>query len=117
MRTLTVRLGLSLMVAVAFWVNPLRAQQILVVPEVPYQPAYHPYIPPPFEQQKQQPAPANHHTKRFLNNHGMSCQTNAFYPTCGNLGYEFRAAFSSCRVFFGESCPPNQPCARKQRQP
>ncbi|MSQ97092.1 MAG: hypothetical protein EXR98_21415 [Gemmataceae bacterium] len=116
MQTSTVRLGLSLMVAVAFWVNPLRAQQITVVPEVPYQPAYHAYAPPAFAQPKQ-PAPASHHAQRFLNNHGMSCQTNAFYPTCGNFCYEFRLAFGSCRSFFGESCQPNQPSARKHRQP
>ena len=42
MKTWTLRLGLSLMVVVGFWTNPLPAQ-VIVVPTVPYEPDHRPY--------------------------------------------------------------------------
>lgn len=108
MRATTVRLGLSLMVAAAFWVSPVQAQgQVAVVPAVPYEPAHHAYEPPAFARPLQS-APGSHLPQRILNKHGMCCETNAFYPACGNLRYEWNFIFGSCRAFFPESCPPSQ---------
>ena len=42
MKTWMLRLGMSLIVVVGFWTNRLPAQEVLLVPEVPYVPAYHP---------------------------------------------------------------------------
>ena len=41
-------LGLSLMVVISFWSGPLAAQDVLVAPTVPYEPAHHPPSPAPF---------------------------------------------------------------------
>ncbi len=117
MPTSTVRVGMSLMIAVAFWVNPVQAQEkILLVPTVPYEPAYHAPTPLPFTA-RPQPMSAAHLPGRILHNHGMACGTDPLFPSCANWHYEWKFAFGSCRSFFGESCPPNQPCVRKARQP
>jgi hypothetical protein len=115
MRTWMLRLGLSLMVVVGFWTNPLPAQEILVVPTIPYEPAYQPPMPFPFPPGPR-PGPADHHLRRVLNSHGMGCKDDPFYTTCGSLHYELRFIFGSCRSFFSQGCDPNQPCADKYRR-
>ena len=112
MKTWTLRLGLSLTVVVAFWAKPSAAQEVLVVPTVPYEPAHQGLMPPAFAQRVPPPPPARFHARLF-NSHGMGCQVNPYYPLCGNLGYELNFAFSSCRWFFDEACPPNAPCANR----
>ena len=115
MKTWTLRLGMSLMVVVAFGANGLLAQEaVLIVPVVPYEPAHHPYVPAALSAPSR-PAPASHGVQRALNSHGVGCGIVPFYPACGNLHYETRFIFGSCRSFFGESCPPNAhgKCAAK----
>jgi hypothetical protein len=115
MQIWTVRLGMSLMVMGAFWLNPALAQeQILVVPEIPYEPERHPYTPAAFGQ-REQPAQSPYLVHRALNKHGMGCQTDPYYPLCAGWRYEANFIFGSCRSFFGESCPPNQPCAHRRK--
>ena len=123
MKTWTLRLGLSLMIAVGFWPSQLPAQQytippvqeVLVVPTVPYEPAYHPYVPPAF-MPAPQPQPANHFLQRSLNSHGLCCQANHPYGCCGNFHSEMRWIFGSCREFFQERCEPNPSHAEKRGQ-
>jgi hypothetical protein len=114
MRTWTLRLGMSLMVVVGFWTNGLRAQEILVVPTVPYEPDQHEraYLPLGL---RPQPRPADHLARRLLNSHGLGCQDDS-YATCGSWRYEARFIFGSCRAFFDQSCAPNQPCADRRAQ-
>ena len=107
MTTWTLRLGMSLMVVVAFWADRLPAQEpVLIVPVVPYEPAHHPTVPPAFYVPPP-PTPAPHAVGRMLNNHGINCAVNPFFPACANWHYEVRFAFGSCRSFFGENCPAN----------
>ena len=114
MKMWTVRLGLSLMIIVGFWTNPLPAQEILVVPAIPYEPAYQPPGNNPFAPRP--PAPkATHLPVRLLNSHGVACQNDPYYPTCGNVFYELRFAFGSCRSFFDQACVPGQLCHTGQR--
>lgn len=114
MKTWTLRLGLSLMVVAAFWTGRVAAQEpILLVPESHYEPARHPAVPPAFAAPLR-PAPATHPLHRAMNNHGLNCGVNPFYPACGNLHYELRFILGSCRSYFGESCPPNSWCGQKR---
>ena len=108
MKTWTVRLGLSLMVIVGFWTNRLPAQELFVVPAVPYAPAHHPPSAPAYAPPYMAP-PAKHGVTRVLNQHGMCCGVDPFSPACGNLRYELNFIFGSCRWWMQEPCYPNQP--------
>lgn len=113
MKTWTVRLGLSLMVVVSFWADRLPAQEVLLVPAIPYEPAHHgsptyPLTPRPL------PAPADHHLRRMLNSHGMGCQDDLYSPACNSWHYHMRFAFGSCRSFFDIPCEPGQ-CGKHRR--
>lgn len=125
MKTWTVRLGLSLMVALCLTASRLPAQtlvtaqptvQVMVVPIVPYEPAHHaplpaPFIPPPA------PDSAHHRIQHLLNQHGLACQSNARWGACGNLHYDCQFIFGSCRTFFNERCYPNNGWTRSCGQP
>lgn len=110
MKTWTLRLGLSLMVVVSFWTNRLPAQpaqEILVVPEIRYEPDHHvpaylPIAPRP------RPLPADHPWHHSLNKCGVGCKDDPFYPTCGSLHYELRFMLGSCRTFFEQPCEPGR---------
>jgi hypothetical protein len=105
MTTWTVRLGLSLIVVVGFWANRLPAQEVLVVPLVPYEPALQP--PPSFPfSPRPRPAPAPSAVHRCMNKHGVGCAADPYYPTCGSCHYEWNFAFGSCRWFFDQPCIP-----------
>jgi len=115
MKVWTLRLGLSLMVALGFWADRLPAQtvvtmtngeQILVVPTVPYEPAHHYPNAMPFAP-RNMPGPASHHLQHLMNQHGMGCKENTPWGCCGNFHSDFRFIFGSCRSFFGENCDPN----------
>lgn len=116
MKTWTLRLGLSLMVAMGFWANRLPAQtitvapggeQVFVVPVVPYEPALiYPYPSPLAE--KMPPELARHRLQYLMNQHGVSCKSNSPWGACGNLHYDFNFIFGSCRWFFSERCDANQ---------
>ena len=115
MKTTTLRLGLSLMIALCLWANRLPAQaivpaqpdvQVFVVPIVPYVPEYHAPLGPPYAVPPP-PGPANHRLQYLLNQHGMACQSNARWGACGNLHYDCAFIFGSCRTFFNERCYPN----------
>src|SRR5687767_7081211 len=112
MQQWTYRLGLSLMVLVGMWTNRLPAQEIFVVPTTPYAPAHHPYSPPAYAQPIA-PPPAKNLITRTLNQHGIGCGVDPFYPNCGNLRYEAYFVFGSCRWFMAESCPPGGWCGQK----
>jgi len=121
MKTWTLRLGLSLMITVGFWTNRLPAQQyiippvqeVLVVPTVPYEPAYHPYVPAAFTPPP--PPPAKHFWTRYLNSCGMGCQADP-WGSVGSFHSEMHFIFGSSRDYFGERCDPNLSCAEKRGQ-
>ncbi|MBI3821716.1 MAG: hypothetical protein HY289_03440 [Planctomycetes bacterium] len=105
MGTWTLRLGLSLMVVVSFWANALPAQEVLLVPAIPYEPAHHgppanPFMP------RSQPAPADHFTMRLLNSHGIGCKADPYNPAASSWHYEARFIFGSSRSFFDLPCEP-----------
>jgi hypothetical protein len=114
MKQWTLRLGLSLMVVVSVWTTRLPAQELFVVPAVPYEPAHHPEYPPAIYP-KPLPAPAKHLTTRVLNHFNMGCQADP-WGTTGNFCSEARWIYGSSRSFFGETCVPNQPCADRRMQ-
>ena len=102
------------MVVVGIWASRLPAQEVFVVPAVPYEPALHPPYPAPFIG-KLPPQPAKHLYKRALNHFDLGCQPNDWGGT-GNFHSEMRWIFGSSRSFFGEPCVPNQPCADRRGQ-
>lgn len=114
MKTSTLRLGLSLMVVVGFWTNPLPAQ-VLVVPTVPYEPAPRPYYDMPLVP-RQLPATPNDLVHRSMYNHGVGCGPDGYYNTCPGWRYEAHFIFGSCSWFFGQPCTPGQPCFDRYRQ-
>ena len=114
MKRQTLRLGLSLMIALAFWANHLPAQEVVphpagvfVVPTVPYEPALVPASPMQFGAPAA-PGLGRHPLQHHLNQHGMSCKSNYPWGCCGNFHYDFHFVFGSCRSFFEERCDPNQ---------
>ena len=115
MRTWTLRFGLSLMVMLSFWTSRLPAQEILIVPEVPYEPAHH--APAPWAlAPRPLPAPADHWARRVLNQHGVGCANDPFYPACINWRYQATFVFGSCRSFFDQQCEAGKFCGDKHRQ-
>jgi hypothetical protein len=111
MKRCTVRLGLSLMVAMSWWVQRLPAQAPAAPP--PAAPAQAPCCgarddnPPPLSAQ-------NGLLHRVLNKHGLGCFTTHNTVGCGSLHSELTFFFGSCRAFFGEPCmaaPPRTPTA------
>src|SRR6185369_13232099 len=96
MKTWTARLGLSLIVVVGFWTNRLPAQEVLLVPAIPYEPALQPPGDFPFSP-RPRPAPSPSAVHRCMNGHGVGCQADPYYPVCGSCRYEFLFAFGSCR--------------------
>ena len=114
MQTWTLRLGLSLIIVVGFWTNRLPAQEIFVVPAIPYEPAQHPPTGFPFGP-KAKPAPADHWAMRVLNNHGVGCANDPYVPAFGNLHYEIRFIFGSSRTFF--DWPYCEPCTLGHKHP
>jgi hypothetical protein len=105
MKRCTVRLGLSLMLAMGWWVQRLPAQAPIA--PAPAAPASAPCCassqnPPADGQQLHQGL------RRLLNRHGLCCQGSHDSPTCGSLHSELTFIFGSCRQFFGEPClvPP-----------
>lgn len=113
MNTWTTRLCMSLTVVIAFWAKPVGAQDVLVVPTVPYEPAHHPAGPMPFAP-RPNPALSNRYLQSCFNSHGVGCQVDPYYPLCGNLNYELNFAFGSCRWFWNEPCHPNAPCYQRK---
>jgi hypothetical protein len=109
MKTWMLRFGLSLMIVVGFWANRLPAQEILLVPEVHYEPASHPQEAFPFTRRPQAP-PADHLARRLLNSHGMGCQADLYAVAPSSWRYEYAFAFSSSRNFFGYPCVPGHLC-------
>jgi len=112
MRQWNTRIGLSLLVVLGFWANHLPAQQVFVIPSVPYEPAHHGYSPTPLAARPIPPRSDNP-LHRAANNHGLGCGIDPWYTQCGNFHYEMRFIFGSCRYFFNETCPPGSSCASK----
>ena len=129
MREWTLRMGLSLIITIGVWAGPSAAQPplppgvsmpvgplpaiylpgqtgLVIVPAVPYEPAYHPPYAPGFAA-KEQPAPSPYPVHRMLNQHGMGCTAN-YWGACTNLTFNTRFVFGSCRDFFGDRCAPCQ---------
>ena len=115
MRTWTLRLGLSLMVVVGFWTSRLPAQEILVVPMVPYEPELHEPSPFPFAP-RPRPEPAKHLPRRVLNHFDMCCQNDPYVIASSSWHYEALFVFGSSRWFFQQPCVPGQLCAGKHGQ-
>ncbi len=115
MRTWMVRLGMSLIIVVGFWTNRLPAQEILVVPEIHYEPAQQPPTGSPFPP-RPQPARADHLTRRVLNSHGVGCANDPYVPAFGNLRYELRFMYGSSRSFFDWPCEPGKLCEKHPRR-
>jgi hypothetical protein len=114
MKQRTLRLGLSLMVVVSVWTTRLPAQDVFVVPAVPYEPAQHPDFPAAIYP-RPLPPPAKYLPTRVLNHFNLGCQADP-WGTTGNVFSEARWIFGSSRSFFGEKCVPCQPCADRQMQ-
>ncbi len=115
MRTTTLRLGLSLMVVLSLWTGRLAAQQVYVVPTVPYDPDHHPASPPPLPA-RPKPEPAKHLYKRVLNHFNLGCQADPWGFT-GNFHSEASWMFGSSRSWFMEPCVPTLPCADRRAHP
>jgi hypothetical protein len=112
MKRCTVRLGLSLMLAMGWWVQRLPAQAPAAPSPAPQAQApcacaaaQNGYAGP------EQPGQGNA-VRRAFNRHGVCCYTTHNVPGCGSLHSELTFIFGSCRVFFGEPClnpPPRVP--------
>ncbi len=116
MRTTTLRVGLSLMVVISLWAGRLAAQEVYVVPTVPFDPDHH--APSPNLIPRPAPPPAKHLYKQVLNHFGMACQPDPWnYPF--TFHQEMNWMFGSTRTWFNEPCIPTLPCAerRAQQQP
>ena len=105
MTTWTVRLGLSLMVVIGFWTNRLPAQEVLLVPYVPYEPALQP--PPSYPYHVRPLAASDKALHRAFNKHGMCCADDGYYRICAGWRYEAHFVFGSCNWFFGQPCEPS----------
>jgi hypothetical protein len=116
MKTWTTRLGLSLMVVVGFWTSRASAQEVLVVPEIPYAPSHHPDTGLPFGP-RPQPTPANHWMVRCANNHGVFCEADPYTIAASSLRYELKFIWGSSRWFLAQPCPPGHVCQYKRTQP
>jgi hypothetical protein len=112
MNAKALRLGLSLMVVISFWSARLAAQEVFVVPTVPYDPDHHPVSPPPFSP-RPTPPPAKHLYKRVLNHYGMGCQADP-WGSVQNFHWEANWMFGSSRSWFFEQCVPTLPCAERR---
>ncbi len=114
MKRCTVRLGLSLILAMGWWVQRLPAQT--PIPPAPVAPAQAPCcggaessMPPGPDQ----PGPYKSPLRQWLNHCGVGCWTSHNSPGCGSLHSTLTFVFGSCRSFFGEPClappPPGAP--------
>lgn len=115
MSNCTVRLGLSLMIVIGFWPDQLPAQEILVVPEIPYEPAYHPESNAAFWR-RPTPTPADHRLRRALNHFDLGCQADPYTPAASSFRYEMLFVFGSSRWFLSQPCVPGQFCGDRHRQ-
>ena len=109
MKQWTLRLGLSLMVVVSVWTTRLPAQDVLVVPAAPYEPAQSP------PHSAAIIAPRTTPYKRVLNHFNFACQADP-WATTGTFCSEFRWVFGSSRSFFDEPCVPGQRCGDRRMQ-
>jgi hypothetical protein len=107
MKRCTVRLGLSLMLAMGWWVQRLPAQAPAA--PAPLAPAQAPCCNSAAgaDASTDQSGPTSA-LRRAFNKHGVGCATSHNVPGCGSLRSELTFFFGSCRVFFGEPClaPP-----------
>jgi hypothetical protein len=112
MKRITIRIGLSLMVAAGWWVQKLPAQ-------TPTEPL------PPIVNQRACPAPAptpidssssptsvRQWFKQVANNYGRCCSSDVNNPGCMGWRAEAQFVFGSCRYWFGEPCLPPAPPKR-----
>jgi hypothetical protein len=106
MKRSTIRLGLSLMLAMGWWVQRLPAQTPAAPLPAHSAPCHCASVldpdAPPGPQRKT-------FTVRALNHFGLCCASSHNQPTCGNLHSELTFIFGSCRQFFGEPCLPPPP--------
>ena len=105
MKRSTVRLGLSLMLAMGWWVQRLPAQAPVAPP--PAAPAQAPCCgASAIDGVTGMPDPTVPRSRfqRALNRCGLGCYTTHNVPGCGSLHSELTFIFGSCRQFFGEPC-------------
>jgi hypothetical protein len=100
-----VRLGLSLIVAMGWWVQRLPAQDPPAPPPAPCCPGAAPVLEPGPAGEAAHPE-RNGLLTRIANRHGMGCYSTHDSPGCGSLHSELTFIFGSCRSFFGEPCQP-----------
>lgn len=110
----TLRLGLSLFLAVGCWANPLSAQTVQPVagvvvgsPNPPPHAAFDPALAGTPDQANVGAAQPRGPIRGFFNRHGVCCQNNRL-GACSNLAAELRFIFGSCRAFYNEPCVPIQ---------
>jgi hypothetical protein len=112
MKRWTVRLGLSLMLAMGWWVQRLPAQAPTAPPPGPVEAplvASPVLAPAPASPGSDQTPTSPYLLRRMLNRHGVGCYTTLNSPGCGSCHSEYIFFFGSCRQFFGEPCQPPAP--------
>jgi hypothetical protein len=127
MKRNAIRVGLSLLVAVGWWVQKLPAQTPPApLPPVVNQPACPPdplAALPPVVNQAASPAVAltpidsstptfRQRLKQVANKYGRCCSSDMNNPGCMGPRAELQFIFGSCRYWFGEPCLPPAPPRR-----
>jgi hypothetical protein len=121
MKEWTLRLGMSLIVMIGVWPNPVPAQEylhfpkpsewpeVLVIPTLFWEPDLHPPYPLTLEAAPP-PPPSQKLCRRLFNHFGMACGVNEDIIG-GNVFEHTHLVYGSSHDFFREPCAP---CAAKQ---
>ena len=111
MKRTTIRVGLSLMVAVGWWVQkvpaqtPTTATPIAVIEASTPAPALTPI-------DSSSPTSVKQWLKQVANRYGRCCSGDLNNPGCMGWRAEAQFVFGSCRYFFSEPCLPPAPPKR-----
>jgi hypothetical protein len=112
MKRCTIRIGLSLMVAVGWWVQKVPAQ----TPATEVTPVVNRAACPasaltPIDSSS--PTSVRQWFKQVTSKYGRCCSSDLNNPGCMGWHAEAQFIFGSCRVFFGEPCLPPAPPKRQ----
>jgi hypothetical protein len=111
MKRTTIRVGLSLMVAVGWWVQKVPAQTpTAAAPTVVIEAACPAPALTPIDSSS--PTSVRQWFKQVANHYGRCCSSDLNNPGCMGWRAEAQFVFGSCRYFFGEPCLPPAPPKR-----